>query len=208
MKYIDVTRATHTTLDVRIDDCWNIYRRIKRFVWYLDSFYSICFMERKASRRIHVVGGSLTKRQATSRLDHLWPEIWKHLSKNSKQQEKNNLAIEKPKLDNARRLGGICFIDPQDIGFKEIIKNARRKLEVPTAPAMPCKKTNNRHGETRCIKYNRKSKFACILEASESTRFRVEGILPKNHEDHTTGKGSDSLHHYNLVHNFFLSLKQ
>ena len=120
----------------------------------------------------------MTKRQATSRADHLWPEIWKDMSKNSQQQEKKNWAIDKPKLDNARRLRGIWFIDPEDIEFKEIVKNARRKLEVPTVPAMPCKNKNNRHG----IKVNRKSKIACILEASESTRWRMEGtIIPKNH---------------------------
>ena len=48
----------------------------------------------------------------------------------------------------------------------------------------------------------RKSKIPCILEADESTRLRVERILRKNYEDHVTGKGSNSLHHYNLVHNF------
>ena len=31
---------------------------------------------------------------------------------------------------------------------------------------------------------------------------RMEGILPKNHEDHIAGQGSNSLHHYNLVLKF------
>ena len=43
--------------------------------------------------------------------------------------------------------------------FQEIIKHARRKLEVPTAPAVPCKE-NSRHGVTRSKKYDHKSKFA------------------------------------------------
>ena len=30
----------------------------------------------------------------------------------------------------------------------------------------------------------------------------MEIILRKNHEDHVTGKGRNSLHHYNLVHKF------
>ena len=46
------------------------------------------------------------------------------------------------------------------------------------------------------------SKFACILEASESTRMRMEESLPKYHEDHIAGKGDNSLQHYNLVHKF------
>ena len=47
-----------------------------------------------------------------------------------------------------------------------------------------------------------KTKLACILEASESTRLRMEETLPKYHEDHITGKGDNSLEHYNLVHKF------
>ena len=135
-------------------------------------------------------GERLTKRQATSRPDHKWPELWRGMSKNDKEREKHKWPIEKPKLDNARRLRGICFIDPEDMEFKEIIKNARRKLETPMAP----------NGETRSKTNDFKSKFACILEASESTRMRMEESLPNYHEDHTAGRGNNSLQHYNLVH--------
>ena len=102
--------------------------------------------------------------------------------------------MKKPKLDHARRLRGIYFIDPEDKKFQETIKNARKKLETPMAPAMPCKtrkKTN--HGETRGKTNEFKSKFACILEASESTRLRMEESLPNYHEDHTPGVGKMSL---------------
>ena len=37
-----------------------------------------------------------------------------------------------------------------------------------------------------------KSKLACILEASESTRPRVGESLPIHHDDHIAGKGDDS----------------
>ena len=117
------------------------------------------------------LGGGLTKRQATSRPDHLWPEFWRGLARNAKLREKHKWAIEKPKLENARRLRGIYFIDPEDKEFKEIIKNARKKLETPMALAMPCKTCKqNKHGETRSKTDDFKSKFACFLEASESTR--------------------------------------
>ena len=69
---------------------------------------------------------------------------------NAELREKHKWAIEIPKLDNARRLRGIYFIDPVEMEFKEIIKNARRKLETPMSPAMPCKTCKkNKHGETR-----------------------------------------------------------
>ena len=47
-----------------------------------------------------------------------------------------------------------------------------------------------------------KSKLACILEATESTRLRMEESLPNYHEDHIAGKGDNSLQHCNLVHKF------
>ena len=86
------------------------------------------------------------------------------MSKNANLREKHKWAIEKPKLDNARRLRGIYFIDPEDMEFKEIIENARRKLETPLARAMPCKTCKkNKHGETRGKTDDFKRKFACIL---------------------------------------------
>ena len=47
-----------------------------------------------------------------------------------------------------------------------------------------------------------KTRLACILEAGESTRLRMEESLPNHHEDHIAGRGNNSLQHYNLVHKF------
>ena len=56
-------------------------------------------------------------------------------------------------------------------------KRGRRKLETPVAPAVPCKTCKkSKHGETRSKTTDFKSKLACILEASESTRMRMEKI--------------------------------
>ena len=64
--------------------------------------------------------------------------------------------------------------DPEDKEFKETIKNARKKLETPVAPAMPCKiSKNSQNWVTRGKSNEIKSKLACILEASESTRLRM-----------------------------------
>ena len=116
--------------------------------------------------------------------------------------------MKKLKLDDARRLRGIYFIDPEDKEIKETIGNARKKLETPTAPAMPCKTSKkNNNGQTRSKTNDFKSKFACILEASESTRLRMEESLLNYYEDHIAGKGDTSLQHYNLVHKFIPMLQ-
>ena len=119
------------------------------------------------------------------------------MEKKAKLKEKQKWSEEPIHLDNARKLRGIYFIDPEDKEFKETIKNARKKLETSVAPAMPCKIMKN------CVSggYDKnKTKLACILEGNESTRMRMGNSEPSNHEDHIAGKGENSLQHYNLVH--------
>ena len=107
----------------RIDDYWNIdgSRDLSDF-W--TGFTQFTLLEEKPPDGYMWSGERLTKRQVTSRPDHL--------------------------LDNARRLRGIYFIDLEDKEFKETIKNARKKLETPVAPAMLCKTSKkSKKGETR-----------------------------------------------------------
>ena len=122
------------------------------------------------------------------------------MGKHAKLKEKQKWSHEKPRLDNARKLRRIYFIDPEDKEFKETIKNARKKLEeTSVAPAMPCKIMKN-CGSDGSNKI--KTKLACTLEADESTRMRMGSSIPHYHQDHIAGKGEISLQHYNLVHKF------
>ena len=133
LKYIDVTRTTHTNLDVkqekRIDDYWNIDgSRDLSDPW--TGFTQFTLLEEKAPDGYMWSGGRLTRKQITSRPDHLWPELWKSMGKHAKLKEKQKWSEEMFHLDNARKLRGIYFIDPEDTEFKETIKNARKKLET------------------------------------------------------------------------------
>ena len=153
LKYIDVSRTSHTNLDVmqesRIDDYWNIDgSRDLSVSW--TGFTQLTLLSETPPDGHMWSGERLTKRQATSRPDLLWPQLWRGLARNAKLRVKHEWAIEKPKLDNAERFRGTNFIDPENKEFKETIRNARKKLETPMAPAMLCKtskKSNN--GETR-----------------------------------------------------------
>ena len=121
LKYIDVPRTTHTNLDVkqekRIDDYWNIDgSRDLSDPW--TAFTQFTLLEEKAPDGYMWSGGRLTRKQLTSRPDHLWPELWKLMGKNAKLKEKKKWSEEQIHLDNARKLGGIYFIDPEDMEFK------------------------------------------------------------------------------------------
>ena len=93
-------------------------------------------------------GRRLTRKQLTSRPDYLWPELWTKLG-NAQLKERQKWSNEKLHLENARKLRGIYFIDPEDKEFKETIKNVRKKLETSVAPAMPCKIMKKNCGSTQ-----------------------------------------------------------
>ena len=127
LKYIDVSRTTHTNLDVmqesRIDDNWNIDRsRDLSDSW--TSFTQFTLLDGKPPDEYMWSGERLTKRQATSRPDHLCPELGTKLGRNAKLREKQKWSIEKPKFANARRLRGIYFID---------LENTRKNWKHHTA---------------------------------------------------------------------------
>ena len=74
LKCIDVTRTTHTNLDVkqkkRIDDYWNIDgSRDLSDPW--TGFTQFTLLEEKSPDG--------TRKQLTSRPDHPWPELWKSM---------------------------------------------------------------------------------------------------------------------------------
>ena len=155
--------------------------------------------------RFHEIHG-LTKIQKTSRPDHIWPDAWTRIGKTAQRREKQAWAIEKSKLDHAINLRRIYFIDPSDENYKDIIKNARRKLETPTAAAMPCKRAFSQASilETVVSKTKKakaseaRTRFTCISEAHESTRQRIESVTKRIHEEHIAGKGHNSIVHCNL----------
>ena len=131
LKYIDVSRTTRTNFDVmqerRIDDNWNFDRsRDLSDSW--TGFTQFTLLEEKPPNGYMWSGERLTRKQLTSRPDHLWPELWEKMRKNAKLKEKQKWSHEKPKLENARKLRGIYFIDLEDKEFKETIKNGSQEI--------------------------------------------------------------------------------
>ena len=100
LKYIGVSRTTHTNLDVkqdkRIDDYWNIDgSRDLSDPW--TGFPQFTLLDEKPPDGYMWSGRRLTKRQATSRPDHLWPELWTQLGRTVKLREKHKWANENPR---------------------------------------------------------------------------------------------------------------
>ena len=92
LKYIDVSRTTHTNLDVmqesRIDDYWNIDgSRDLSHSW--TGFTQFTLLNEKPPDGFLWSGWRLTTRKAQSRPDHLWPELRTKLARNVKLREKH-----------------------------------------------------------------------------------------------------------------------
>ena len=125
-------------LEKHIEDYWNVDdERELSDAW--TGFTRFILLNERPPDGYTWSGRRLARKQTTSRFDEVCPNMWTHVSDSSKKKAKQRWAIEKPKLDNARQLGGIYFIEPDDEELKLIIKAARRKLEVPMPSAMPCK---------------------------------------------------------------------
>ena len=91
LKYIDVSGTTHTNLDVkhekRIDDYWNIDgSRDLSDPW--TGFTQFTVLEETPPNGKMWSEVRLTRKQLTSRPDHLWPELWKSMGKHAKLKEK------------------------------------------------------------------------------------------------------------------------
>ena len=113
LKYIDVSRTTHTNLDVeqvkRIDDYWNIDgSRDLSDPW--TGFTQFTLLEEKPPDGYMWSGGRLTRKQLTCRPDHLWPELWKSMGKHAKLKEKQKCRMRssiRKTLENCE--GSISF---------------------------------------------------------------------------------------------------
>ena len=110
-----------------------------------------------------------TKIQATTRLDFLWPEIRIGMSKAATKKQK------------------------QEWTTNQSLITLERKMEA----AMPCKMDTRKRARkpqetaaSECTDSHKKTMYACIVEAHESTRKRLESTLPRYHEDHIAEKGS------------------
>ena len=91
LKHIDVSRTTHTNLDVmqesRIDHYWNVDgSRDLSDPW--TGFTQFTFLEEESPDGYIWSGRRLKRKQFTSRPDHLWPELWIKMGRNAKLKER------------------------------------------------------------------------------------------------------------------------
>ena len=96
LKYTDVTRTTHDPGRMII----GTWMRIEILSESWTGFTQLTILHEKLPDGYMWFGERLTQMQPTTKPDHLWPSM----SKAARRKEKQHWAIEKSKLDNARKL--------------------------------------------------------------------------------------------------------
>ena len=67
---------------------------------------------------------------------------------------------------------------------------------IPMPAAMPYKTSLCQGSKETCRAIGKsKTKYACIVDADETMRVRLQEAVHKHHQDHITAKGMNSLNH-------------
>ena len=178
----------------RIDDYWNVDgSRDLSYSW--TGFTQFTLLDKKPPDGYMWSRERLTKRKATSRPDHLWPELCTKLGRNAKLRKKQKWSMAKPKFDNAGRLRGIYFIDP---GMLE--RNWKHQW-LPLCLARRARRTSMGRPVARLmisslslhVSWKPVNPHDCVWKNLHRNIMRI--ILQER-------EGDNSLQHCNLVHKF------
>ena len=154
LKYIDVSRTSHTILadkqEKRNDDYWNIDgSRDLSDSW--TGFTQFTLLSEKPPEGFLWSGERLTRKQRTSRPDHLWPELWRKWDRMpSWRRSKSGLrksSILKTHENCEGSISSTRRIRNSKKPSRMLARNWKRQW-LP--PAMSCKTSeNSQHGATR-----------------------------------------------------------
>ena len=206
MKYIDVTRTAHTSLDVllekQIDDYWNVDgERELSDAW--TGFTRFMLLNERPPNGYAWSGVGDLRGNKQPQDPTMYGRICGSICLMQRKAKQNKSGLSR----NRSSIIPDNYVVSSSVNLRmknsdTLSKNARRKLEVPMPAAMPCKTLINSRGETCRSIGKSKTKYACFVDADFCTRPRLEGAGHKPHQDHITAKGMNPLNHYSLVHEF------
>ena len=182
-------------LEKHIDDCWNVdeERGIIRCMNWLHKIY---FIECKATWRIHMVReetceeiDNLSCRQSVARDVEAY--VWC-----IKTQSEAKVGHRETKARKCQTNTWYLLHWSWRRGIQAYYERCSKKVGTSGASSkMPCKTPANCSGETCRNVGKQKTNYACIVDADESMRIRLEGVPRRYHEDHIAAKGVNSLSH-------------
>ena len=193
LKYIDATRTTRTSSDVlqekRAHDCCNVdvdrtlsdsWTGCTKFTW----------LNEKPPPGYMWSGRRLTQIQAATRPDYFWPEIWIGMSEAARKKGDARVGNWETKARQRSKTERHLFPRSGRWGVQGHHQKRNEKLEVPMEAAVlhqlitktRSKKVRETDSETKESNKIQKTKYACIVEAHETTRKRLESTVPRNNQ--------------------------
>ena len=143
---------------------------------------SLLYWKKNPPKEICSPGRRLTKVQTISRPDHVWPEVWTKIGNAAQNREQQEWAKEMRKLDSARKLKGIYFMDPDDQDCKETTQMRweewRDLWHQPCLAKGKLKLASRKWLQSRKLHQIPKTICGCVVEFHESTGQRVESSVP------------------------------
>ena len=156
------------------------YRREPKSVGCVDGFHTFHHTEWKDLQNGYTWSGErLTKKQTTSMPDHLWPERWKICQTQRNAEKKSGLSKNRNLTTPESWEVFISLIRRMRSSrkpWKTRGKSWKFRCQHPCLARLGEASTERLTCSASGI---RKTKYACIVEADESTRKRLEGTLHK-----------------------------
>ena len=201
LKHIDVTRTTHTSLDELLETHFEDYWNVNEDRDLSDAWTGFILFEWKG-HLTDIHGPGWDARENKRPQD---PTMYGQICGSVCLMQRNG---KRSKSGLSRKQNSITpddYVVSSSLNLR--MRDFKRHLEKTLAGSYKfrcqqqalAKKTMNRGGETHRGIGKVKTKHACIVEAYESTRIRLEGAPWRYLEDHIAAKGVNSLSHYNLI---------
>ena len=211
LRYIAVTTATSTTLDVmlerRIDDYWNIEgNRDLADSWTGFTRFTILDEQTPDGRTWSGSGWQGNKRHPG--LTTCGQRYGKTCQKQRNAKKSRSGLSKNRSLTKLEDCAVFTSLIQQMWSSNKLLKLRRKSWKFRCQ--QQCLARSGEESARKLVALlmlTRQNTHACIVEADESTRKRLEGTPHKDHEDYIAGKGINSLNHYNLVHKFILMPK-
>ena len=147
-------------------------------------FTKFTLLKEKTPKGYMWSGERLTKIQATTRPENLWPEVWSKMGKAAQKKEKQEWANEKPKFDNARKTESHISSIWKMVNLKKPSKNAKEKVGSSNGGGNAFQKRNKAEAlqasgnwcEERWIQQYSRHK-ACVRCGSSRINKKAFGII-------------------------------
>jgi len=199
LKYIDCRRNTTTSLDIKVEkwimDFWTkAGERELSEQWTGKTVFPL--LRPPSAPGYQWVSGRPTRIKEGERPEHLWPEAFWSLGKTKRKEAVEEGKVFSKELREARAERGITEVSADDKDYFRILSEAKVKLGVPAAPAMPLleRVSHNSQLDDHTSGYIAAAKGNLGIPKSAKT------CSSKPHQDHTSMRGYSSETFLGMVH--------